>query len=187
MDEKELINRLHEGDEDAFETVFTKHFVKLCLYAEHFIRDKQMAREIVEDFFCDLWENCTSITIESNLAGYLSRSIHNRYLKYLRHEKVKQKHVESSQYVFTDRELLEPLSGNFTEALLISHELEKDIKDAIESLPDQCKEIFLLNRDDNLTYKEIAEKMGVSVNTVKTQMTRALQKLRSKLKEYLIK
>lgn len=186
MDDVELIKRLHKGDEDAFEIVFTKHFVKLCLYAEHYTRDKQIAREIVGDFFCDFWENCTNINIESNLTGYLGRSIHNRCLKYIRHEKVKQKHIERSSYLFTDRELLEPASGDFTEALLISHELEKDIKDAIESLPSQCKEIFLLKRYDNLTYREIADKLDISVNTVKTQMTRAMQKLRSELEDYLI-
>ncbi len=187
MDEGELINRLNAGDEDAFEAVFTKHFAKLCLYAEHYVREKYIAREIVENFFCDFWENSTDITIESNLAGYLVRSIHNRCLKYIRHEKVKQKYVERSQYLFTDRELLEPVSDDYPEALLISHELEKEISDAIESLPDQCKKIFLLNRFDNLTYLKIAEKLGISVNTVKTQMARALQKLRSRLKGYLIK
>jgi len=186
MNEEKLIKRLHAGDEDAFEAVFTKHFVKLCLYAEHYLRDKHAAREIVEDFFCNFWENCTSLTIESNLAGYLCRSIHNRCLKYLRHEKVKQKYIECSQYLFTDRELLEPVSDDYPEALLISHELEKEIRNSIDSLPDQCKKIFLLNRFENLTYREISQQLGISVNTVKTQMTRALQKLRSRLKDYFI-
>ncbi len=187
MDEKDLIKRLNAGDEDAFEAAFKKHFTMLSLYAEHYVRDKHIAREIVENFFCDFWENCVGIKIESNLTGYLVKSIQNRCLKYLRHEKVKQKYIESCQYLFTDRELLEPVSDDYPEALLISHELEKEISDAIESLPDKCRKIFLLNRFDNLTYRKIAEKLGISVNTVKTQMARALQKLRSHLKDYLIK
>lgn len=185
MDEKELINRLHAGDEDAFEDVFSKHFGKLCLYAEHYVWEKHVAREIVENFFCDFWENCTKITIESNLSGYMFASIHNRCLKYLRHEKVKQRYIESRQYQFTDSKLLEPLSDEFPEAQLILNELERDIAKAIESLPGQCRKVFMLKRFNNMTYREIADKLGITVNTVKTQMTRAMQKLRSQLREYL--
>ncbi|MFH0841184.1 MAG: RNA polymerase sigma-70 factor [Bacteroidota bacterium] len=186
MDEQELILSLREGSEEAFEAVLKKHFAKLCLYAEHFVREKHVARDIVEDFFCDMWLNSACIKIESNLTGYLYRSVHNRCLKYLRHQKVRQKYIESQQYIFTDREILEPVSDDVPEAVLIQQELETRISEAIESLPAECRRIFSLNRFENLSYLEIAEKLGISVNTVKTQMTRALHKLREKLKDYLV-
>lgn len=185
MEEKELIRQLSEGKEEVFEIVFRKYFSGLCLYAEHFVRDTKVVEEIVEVFFCDLWENSKNLSIDSSLNGYLYRSIHNRCLKYIRHKNVEQKYVASQQYYFTDKEILEPASQDDPEANLIAKELEHEISDAIASLPRQCREIFSLNRFGNLTYTEIAHKLEISENTVKTQMSRALQKLRVRLKSYL--
>jgi len=185
MEEADLIRGIKDGDEGAFEALFAKYFVKLSLYAGHFVRQQNTAREIVEDFFCDIWINSKHIYIESNLNGYLYRSIHNRCLKYLRHQKVRQKYIDSKQYIYTDKELLEPVSDDVPEAVLIVKELEDKVAEAIESLPAECKKIFSMNRFENLSYIEIAGELGISVNTVKTQMTRALRKLREKLKEYL--
>jgi RNA polymerase sigma-70 factor, ECF subfamily len=186
MEEKDLIHRLHDGNEDAFEHLFRKHFVKLCLYAEQYVRDKQAAEEIVEDFFCFLWGNASQIEINSSLYGYIYTSIHNRCLKYLRQEKVRQKYIESGQYIFTDKELLETVSNDYPDANLVSKELEDIINEAISSLPEQCRNVFSLSRIDNLSYCEISAKLGISLNTVKTQMTRALQKMRIRLKDYLV-
>jgi RNA polymerase sigma-70 factor, ECF subfamily len=186
MDEKDLILKLHDGSEDAFEYIFRKHFVKLCIYAEHFVRDKQAAEEIVEEFFCYFWSNANKIIINSSLSGYIYMSIHNRCLKYLRQEKVRHKYLESGHYIFTDKELLDNVSDDYPDANLVSKELEDTITEAIKSLPEQCRIIFGLSRFDNLSYLEISVKLGISVNTVKTQMGRALQKMRIKLKDYLI-
>lgn len=185
MNENELVSNLRKGSEEAFEFVFKKYFSGLCLFAEHYVKDKQIAEEIVEDFFCYLWEKCNYIAIESSLKGYLYTSIHNRCLKYLRHQKVQNNYIESLQYLFTDKEILEPVSDSYPEDNLISKELEEKILHEIDALPDQCKKIFSMNRFENLTYIEISEKLGLSVNTVKTQMARALEKLRNGLKEYL--
>jgi RNA polymerase sigma-70 factor, ECF subfamily len=186
MDEKELIRKLHNGDEDAFEYVFRKYFVKLCLYAKHFVRDKEAAEEIVEEFFCFFWGNSRQIIINSSLSGYIYISIHNRCLKYLRQEKIRHKYIENGQYIFTDKELLETVSDDYPDANLVSRELEDIIYDAIKSLPEQCRNVFSLSRFENLSYYEISVKLGISVNTVKTQMGRALQKMRIRLKEYLV-
>lgn len=186
MDERDILNRLSQGREDAFEKVFKRYFVKLCLYAEHFIKDKSAAEEIVEDFFVCLWDNCTSLKIESNLPSYLFRAVHNRCLKYLRHENVKKKYAEMERgYLFYDREILEPVSEDIPEAFLICRELEDKIYEAISSLPDQCRKVFELSRFEDLSYKEISERMNISENTVKTHMSRALKSLRDTLKDFL--
>jgi RNA polymerase sigma-70 factor, ECF subfamily len=186
MDEKDLIRRLHEGKEDAFEQVFRQHFLKLCLYAEHYVRDKEAAEEIVEEFFCFFWINASQIIINSSLSGYIYISIHNRCLKYLRQEKVRHKYLENGQYIFTDRELLETVSDDYPDAYLVSRELEDIIEKAINSLPDQCRKVFSLSRLEDLSYVEISDKLGISINTVKTQMARALKKMKVSLKDYLI-
>jgi RNA polymerase sigma-70 factor (ECF subfamily) len=186
MDENELIHRLRLGEEAAYEFIFRNHFTGLCLFAEHFLKDTKAAEEIVEDFFCHLWDNCANISINSSLRGYLYRSIHNRCLKYIRHQKVEQQYISNHQYYFADKEILETASDDYPIVNLITKELENKISVIIESLPSQCKSVFCMNRFDNLTYQEIANKLNVSVNTVKTQMARALQKLRKELKDYLI-
>lgn len=185
MEEIKTIELLRKGDEETFEALFNKHFKGLCLYAGNILKNSAAAEEIVEDFFCYLWDHCESLMINTSINGYLYTSIHNRCLKYLRHQKVKQNYIEESQFHFADKELLNTVSADYPEANLISKELEEKISSAIGSLPEQCKKVFCLNRFENLTYQEIAGQVGVSVNTVKTQMTTALKKLREELKEYL--
>ncbi|HEY4788072.1 MAG TPA: RNA polymerase sigma-70 factor [Bacteroidales bacterium] len=183
--EQEFISKLQEGQEDAFESIFRKYFSGLCTYAVGYVKSKEVASEIVEDLFLYLWENCEDLVITTSLKAYLYQSVHNRCLKYLRHLKVEQKYNDHLHYTLTDAELHQPVSDSYPIANLISQELEELVESTIKSLPEKCREIFCLQRFDNLTYPEIAEKLDVSVNTVKTQMARALQKLRENLKEYL--
>lgn len=181
----EIIQQLKNGNKDAFEYVFRQYFVKLCSYAQSILKKKEAAEEIVEDLFLYLWENCHDINITDSLPSYLFKSVHNRCLKYLRHLEVEQRYIDKQQKIYLDNDTGEMISPDYPEANLISKELEQSIKKAVSNLPDQCREVFIQQRINNLTYKEIAEKLEISVNTVKTQMARALQKLRSELKEYL--
>ncbi|NJK93945.1 MAG: RNA polymerase sigma-70 factor [Bacteroidales bacterium] len=184
MNEDELIKQLQQGDEAAFEFIFRQHFTGLCLFAEHFLKDTAAAEEIVEDFFCHLWETGKYISINTSLRGFLYKSIYNQCLKYVRHKKVEDKYREE-QYYFNDREILEGASADYPSVNLVVKELEAKISEVIDSLPEQCRKIFCMNRYENKTYQEIADKLGISINTVKTQMARALQKLRNELAEYL--
>jgi RNA polymerase sigma-70 factor (ECF subfamily) len=185
MEESDLIKRLKQGDEQAFEWLFKQHFRELCLYAEHFVKDEIAAEEIVEDFFCTFWDNCKTIVITSALKGYLFRSVHNRCLNYIRHRKIESRYLENQKYYFTDAEILDVGYNNNSLTELFTAELEEKITRAIDKLPEQCRKTFQLNRFENMSYQDIAEKLNISVNTVKTQMTRALQKIRVDLGDYL--
>ncbi|MGQ9621217.1 MAG: sigma factor [Bacteroidales bacterium] len=134
MDESELIRNLRKGDEAAFDYLFRKYFRKLCLYAEHFLRNRETAREIVMDFFVDLWDNSRNITIASNLNGYLFRSIHNRCIKYLKQEDKRKQIIESNLYYLLDNELIGPFSESFSDIDLISAEIENGICESINIL-----------------------------------------------------
>jgi RNA polymerase sigma-70 factor (ECF subfamily) len=185
MDENELIKQLQLGNEIAFESIFKKHFAGLCLFAEHFLKDSDASEEIVEDFFCNLWETGKYATINSSLRGFLYKGVYNDCLKYLRHKKVEQKYLEE-QYYFHDKEILEGASNDYPSVNLVIRELEEKIASVIESLPDQCRKIFCMSRYESKSYQEIANELNLSINTVKTQMSRALQKLRIELSEYLL-
>lgn len=185
MEENELIKQLQLGDEAAFEFIFKKHFTGLCLFAEHYVKDPIVAEEIVEDFFCHLWETGKYISINTSLRGFLYKGIYNNSLKHIRHKKVEQKYIEE-QYYFNDKEILEGASTDYPSVNLVIKELEEKITLVVDSLPDQCRKIFCMNRYENKSYQEIADNLGLSINTVKTQMVRALQKLRTELKDYLV-
>jgi RNA polymerase sigma-70 factor, ECF subfamily len=185
MEDSDLIKRLKQGEEAAFEWLFRQHFKSLCLYAEHFVKDKVAAEEIVEEFFCVFWDNCRTIEINTALKGYLYRSVHNRCLNFLRHRKIENQYIEKQKYVFSDPEILEVDFNNNSLTDLFTRELEEKITAAINKLPDQCRKTFQMNRFENLSYQDIAERLHISVNTVKTQMARALHKIKAELGDYL--
>ncbi len=182
--ESEMIRQLREGNENAFEHIFKKHFTGLCLFAEHFLKDTHAAENIVEDLFCDLWANARTISINVSLQGYLYKSVFNRCLKFLRHKGIEHKYLLDHQSFLNTDDNNDALKSDPL-INLISKELEERISQAIQKLPFQCRKIFMLHRFQNLSYPEIAVELSCSVNTVKTQMSRALEKLRTELSDYL--
>lgn len=167
-----------EFDEQMLESLFREHFVSLCRFAHLYVKDFESAREIVQDAFVALWEKRSAIDPGKNIPAYLSTTVRNRCLNHLRDHKK-----------FSDRllSLENPPADcmDYTRDRLVEAELKQHIDAAISDLPEKCREIFLLNRHDHLKYQEIADKLHISVKTVETQMSRALQHLRSRLAEFL--
>ena len=185
MNEENILHNLKLADESAFEFIFKKYFPGLCQYARGILKSHVIAEEIVEELFLSLWENAESINISTSLRSYLYKSVYNRCLKYIRHVKVENKYLGKVPYILCDEELYSSVSYEYPLENIIAKELDNEINKAIENLPDQCREIFLLHRHNDLTYPEIAKKLKISINTVKTQMARALKKMRDALKSYL--
>ena len=185
MTEKELLQLLKDGNEEAVKFIFEKYYESLCLYAESITRNHQVAEEIVEDIFIHIWINAKETSIILSVKNYLYRSTHNNCIKYLNKLKTERKVFDSVDYTLKDYEILHPLNDSYPISTLIAEEMEKKAGEILETLPDQCKEIFTLNRFENLSYSEIATKLNVTVGTVKTQMSRAFHKFREGLKEFL--
>ena len=173
--EKEIIHKL---DTKNFEKLFKKYFSTLCYFARKYISDVESSKEIVHDVFINLWNKRDSIDLQKSVKSYLFTSVHNRCLNYIRDNKKFDHNIEQLET------LHENTNWEATDSL-VHMEMENKINRIIESLPDRCREIFVLNRFDNLKYSEIAEKLGISVKTVETQMSKALKILRENLKEYL--
>ena len=184
-EDKIIISRLRYGDVVAFESLFKSHYHNLCIYAEDLVGEKAAAEEIVSDFFLKFWENHETIAIQISHKAYLYTCIYNNCLNYLRHIKVLQKYRDYAMYMIDNKDLWCPVSANYPLANLISQEIVCEIELAIQDLPEHCREIFSLSRFEELSYEEIAQRLEISINTVRTQMSRALQKLRTSLKEYL--
>lgn len=133
--------------------------------------------ELVQGLFVYIWEKREQLTINTSMKSYLYMAIRNRCFNYIKHEKVKQNYVQAQQA----QEM--PLVDG--EAQWNYEELETRVKEVIEGLPARCREIYLLSREEGLRYREIAERLGISIKTVETQMGRALKVLRRELKDYL--
>lgn len=180
----ELLKKLRNGDEDAFELLFREYFIQLCLFAEHYVKDSHAAKDIVEELFCELWDNSQKLNIHISLNGYLYKSVCNRCLKYLRHKKI-ENNYQQKQFAVSQNNSVYQYAEDHEDPCtnMISKELENKINHAIEKLPPQCAKIFSMSRFRNMSYSEISEELSISINTVKTQITKALRSLRDSLKE----
>ncbi len=185
LNDNDIMKKLRKGDLFVFEQIFMNYYSKLCLFAEDYVKEPAIAEEIVADLFTTIWEKRELIEISFSLKSYLFRSVHNNCLKYLEHLKVLKKYETFATTMIQRNELLNLSNNNNALANLISQEIESEIESAIKSLPVKCREIFCMHRFDNLSYQEIAQKLDISINTVRKQMMRALQKLREILQEYL--
>jgi RNA polymerase sigma-70 factor, ECF subfamily len=183
--EKELLELLQGGDQDSIKFIFDIYYEGLCLFAESIIKDHQAAEEIVEDLFIYIWLNSSTLNINVSIKSYLYRSIHNNCIKYIDKIKTQKKAIDSFHYSLLDKELLHPVTPDYPISNLIIKELEEKADQVLASLPNQCRDIYILNRFENLSYSEIAKKMDITVSTVKTQMGRAFQKLREALHEFI--
>ena len=174
--DSEIIRRIREGDVGHFESLFRSSYVSLVRYAKTLIKDHDNAEEIVQDLFFRLWQDKEKIKIESSLNGYLFRSVHNRCLHYIEHNKVVERHVEEMSHRQSEGQ-------ESPSDILHYKELQARIARVLERLPERCGKIFYMNRFEGLKYNEIAEKLSVSVKTVESNMGRALKEFRRELTE----
>ncbi len=175
FEEQNLFLSLKAGEEHAFEKLFRNYYAPLCYYASKILQNDGAAEEIVQDFFVRLWEKRADIEIETSLKNYFFRSVKNLCLNQIKHESVKLQHVKS---VISEAESTE-YSDHFQEV-----NLQKDIEEGIAALPEKRREIFRLSREEGLKYREIADKLNISIKTVEAQMGLAIRALRYRLKKY---
>lgn len=180
----ELALRIKQGDIKAFELLFKIYHKPLCNYAKVYVNRFDIADEIVQETFISLWNSRTTIDETKSLNSFLYKCIYNNSINFIKKAQTNRKLSEA--YISEIEYRAKMLEGNYSESYfdhLTNEELENSVKNAIAQLPDQCREIFMLSRYEELTYQQIADKLNISINTVKTQLSRALQKLRHDLEE----
>jgi RNA polymerase sigma-70 factor (ECF subfamily) len=170
--------RIKPGDLDEFRSLYREYYPALCVYATTFTRDNQIAEEVVQDVFVKIWELGDTLSINTSISSYLYTSVKNASLNHLKHLQVVNRFNEYYSQKLQDAQDLYYLSQETGDSLMIARELEEQLLEEIESLPDQCKRIFKMSRFDNLKHQEIADKLGVTINTVHRQTSIALEKLK---------
>ena len=171
-----LLSAVQRGDQKAFDTLFRRYYPMLCAYGHRFV-ELEDAEEIVEDSLLWIWENRETLVIESSLNSYLFKMVYHRALNKLAH-------IDATQRADTRfyEEMQEMLQD--TDYYQIE-ELAKRIEDAVAALPESYREAFVMHRFRDMSYKEIAETLGVSPKTIDYRIQQALKQLRMDLKDYL--
>jgi RNA polymerase sigma-70 factor, ECF subfamily len=169
---------LPKSNEREFEQLFKEHFKSLYAYAYTIVKDEVASEEIVQNVFYKIWEKNKQPEIQTSVKAYLYKSVYHDSLNYLKHLKVRAQY--KSRVMHEHKEEGAPASGK-----LLLKELEEKLRDAMNSLPEQCRTIFQMSRFDGLKYHEIADQLGISPKTVENQMGKALKLLRVKLIDFL--
>ncbi|MEN8115641.1 MAG: RNA polymerase sigma-70 factor [Bacteroidota bacterium] len=171
-----LLSELQKGEERAFDFIFRKYYKVLCAQANAYVKDLDKSQSLVQDCLIKLWENRESVEDIKNLASYLSFMVRNQCIDYLR--KIKPlKELHGNEEDFSD--------AVNCEDLFVTREFEERLVVILSSLPERSRVAFGYSRFENLTYKEIAEKMNISVKAIEALVSRALKILRKELKKYL--
>ena len=184
--ETELIDGLRSGESKAYRTLFDNYYHLLFRIACQYVRDDTVPDTIVGDVLSHIWETRTSLHITSSLQAYLVCCVRNYALNY-------------QKKIFADREISLDDYEEYPEAILqglflsdeypLGHLLEKELSEQIlreiDKLPRETRQVFICSRIEELGYDEIADKVGISVNTVKYHIKQALATLRSRMKGYL--
>jgi RNA polymerase sigma-70 factor, ECF subfamily len=169
------------GDYNAFRELFTHHYRALCNYAMRVVATRETAEEVVSDVFVKLWKNREQIEVHTSFQAYIYRAVRNQALDYLKlrvHRQNERESLDNVQWNMSHADHFSPAEE------LSFNEFYDHIEGCIQRLPRQCQVIFRLSREEGLRYRDIAERLDISVKTVETQMSRALKVLRERVPEH---
>lgn len=176
-----LLRKIATGDNDAFRSFYDRYYLQIYRFASYFVKSSQIVEEIVSDVFCTIWQYRKKIIEIDNFEGYLYTITKNKALYYLKND-----HKAILTDVDLDTISDEMLLHNENpEYIAIDKEFSVAFRNAIDKLPERCRLIFLMAREDKLKYKEIAEKLSISEKTVNAQMVSAIKKLSERLGKIL--
>lgn len=174
-DEQILIDRLKKGDEDAYNHLYKLYYSELCTYFKTISGSMDIAEDLVQQAFIKIWKKRNSLVIEHSLKKYLFKIGYNQFVDLKRKSKKDMLLFDQLKNEAVN-EMLEYSNDDFEEKM-------KVLNFEIDKLPTKCKTVFLLGKVNGLKYREISEELNISVKTVERHMTKALKRLRKKLRD----
>lgn len=170
-----LWKSIQQKNTSAFEGFYKAQYKSYFMASFSYLNDTDLAQEVVNDVFMKIWEDAEKLVIETSLKSYVYRAVINRSLNVLAKQKREMQQRKELGYVQDESYELRQIEEN---------ELKIALYKAIDQLPDQCKRVFCMSRFDQLKQQEIADKLGISIKTVKNHITHALQELHKKKASY---
>ncbi len=169
----QILEKLKQGDSKAYKELFDLYYMPLCVYALKYCDSFQLAEDIVQDLFVQLWDKKLFMKFEGAISPYLFKSVKNNTFQAIK---------KKSRYHFEaiENQINKLMADEKVDLASIEKEKIK-LYAEVEALPEKSKEIFKAIVLDSMKYKEVAASLGISVNTVKTQYSRALKQLRNSL------
>ena len=176
INEVELLKRLKQSDERAFYQLFRGYYKYLVVIAYQYIKDDHLSKDFGQEVCMDLWRLREEINIDFSLKYFLRRAVINRCLA------TGKKNSRMSYKEDAGSDLA--TAFNETEEAFQMKELNEILEEAYAQLPERCRLIFKMSRQENLSHKEIAAKLDISTKTIENQITKALKIIREALKKY---
>ncbi|PIF00909.1 MAG: RNA polymerase sigma-70 factor [Maribacter sp.] len=171
-DEDILLKKLQDGNRESYRFIFQTYHKILCLYATGLTHDKSLAEDIVQNVFLNLWAKRDSLSVRASLKNYLFKSVYHIFVNEFRKKRKEEDILEKIHYETLQKSIED-------EELSIRKRLEW-INKEIDILPPKSKEIFVMHKKRGLSYLEIAQILGISVNTVESHIGRALKRIRNR-------
>lgn len=177
---------VRKGDIKAFESFYMKYQPRLFVYGVGILNDEEVTKDLIQEAFISFWEHRDNIVTDYSVTAYLFKIFHGKCLKYLRMQAIqsnfsqlsdlKMKEIEIGYYN-PDRNIL---------GSVFMHEVEELYERTVNKLPEQCREIFLLSKQQDMKSSDIAVQLGLSVRTVENQIYKAIHILRQEMKDYAL-
>lgn len=174
VSERQWIERIQSGDHTAFEALFKVHYEVLCDAVEYYVSNSEIAEELVQDIFADIWRRRRDWNPRHSIKAYLHGAARNKAIKHRKRRQVRLRWEEQQQYE------PEPVSAS-PEQIIEYSELEQIIQSSIEDMPPRRREIYRLSRQYGLSHKEISVALRISTKTVENQIGHALRFLRERI------
>jgi len=156
-----------------FQKIYQEYWSRLYVYGFRILRDKSLCEDLIQEIFLSFWKNRKKIEVQ-HISSYLFQSLRFQIFKYYRDTKIKTLDIEKFSNI---------VSINTTDDLLILQDTKMMLSKYLDRLPKRCREIYFLSRFENLSNKEISEKLNISNQTVKNQLTMASKHLQKHFKE----
>ena len=171
--EKELINELKYGSVDAFDQIFKIYGARIYKFALSVLKSREDSEEIVQDTFYIIWVKRKTIELDRSFKSYVFTIAYHKIITTIR-EKLREKNYRKN--------FIMNATDHFDlQEIILSEDLHRRVDAVIQNLPPKRKEIFILRKDYNLNYKEIATKLGISSKTVENNINLAIKYIKSRM------
>lgn len=178
LQDKQLIDQIKTGNSAAFEELFNRYWEPLFAAAMHRLQSRDLSQDVLQELFVDLWVKRASIQIQSNVKGYLFTALKHRVINKIKSEAVRDRYEKMILEFYEVNELA--TDRQFSEKALL-----EELKKQTEKLPERRREIFEMSRFDQLSHKEIGDKLNISPKTVENHINHALKSIRPRLEKII--
>ena len=173
--DEQLLQQMADDDRQAFTMLYRRYWEDLFITAAKALRGKEEAADVVQDVFLSIWNRRNELNIQGSLAAYLHTSVRYKCIHYI------EKNITRRDYLSQLAEVEVSNSSMNAETDLQLKEMQQTISKTVAGMPAKMQEVYKLSRQEHLSYKEIAESMGISVETVKKHIQHALHLIRTNL------